>query len=1302
MAYDTCARDADPGTAGNQQLVIFVAAGNSYSLGTIGSPGNGKNVITIGATENYMPDSMSHGNTDEDGDNPDGITDFSSKGWTDDNRIKPDVSAPGRATLSTRSPNVASSNLYGFYTEDTRYEWCSGTSQACPTAAGSGIAVMDWYNTIYGTMPTPAIVKALLINSAIDIPDEDNDGNANNAYPIPNQYEGWGRVFIPTVVNPASSWLVYDAPTEITASGSNVEYTCTYANSGLPLKFTLAYTDVNAISGAAVTLINNLDLMVTSPSGDIYHGNAMVGGFTPANTNPLAIWDTNADGWDDRNNVECIYIAPANLESGLYTVRITGFNIAGDCDNDGTNDQDFSLVVSNAQDVTSYGVVNIQYPKYLREATVQVAVMDMDLNVNGAAVETTTIPIKSNAEPTGETVLLTETGVDTGVFQGMKTISATNSAGVLLVNAADVINATYNDANYGGTGTKLLWDTAIVDGTPPGAPAGLTVEWYGLVQQEFFSEDFEGDGSPTFAELGWTTGGASNDWQIGTPNAQGGDPSGAYGGTFSIGNDLTGLGTYLGQYENGLALESNIIYSDPIDCTGYTSVSLQFQRWFGAESATFDHAYVEVSTSPSGPWTEIWSHSGATVGATAWSQVTYNIGAVADNQPAVYIRFEMGNTDGSVVGCGWNIDDMELLGWTAGTQHNTVNWTLSADDGAGADDVDHYNVYRSNQQTGPWDATTLIDTVPAGTATYVDPDRGEFDGVNWWYVIRAMDDIGNLDMNTNAVPEIPAGNVPPSAPNNPTPANGATAVPVNPTLQVRVADPNGDLLSVEFYDAAGPTFIGMTFDVPSGTYTSVPWNGLSPSTTYSWYAIADDGMIGTQSATWSFTTTDITPPGPVTGLTVEWTGTSSATLIDQDFTDATFPPTGWTQTGPTNQWTRQTTANAGGTSPEARFGWVSNDNTWRLYAGPLDTTGMSNLALSWNNFFDDYGAGVMVSTQTSSDGTTWHDEGWSVVSGTGNVGPALVTRTVSTADVGSATFYLSFTVVGNAYQLDYWYVDNVLLTYTGGATTDDNLLDWTLSADDGAGADDVANYNIYRAATSAGPWNSGALVTSVAAGVSTYTDIGRGEFDGTNWWYVVRAEDVWGNEEMNVNAVPEIAGAAAWFNITVAVGWNLVSIPILGPTAMPDALLDKTGGVVWTRAMWYDPATPADPWKQYNTGWISSLNDLTAVDNVRGVWLFVTAVGDGQICVGGTGYSTPASTGILLKSGWNLVGFPSDDTTFTVANLKSACPTVSLVEQYDGAQTYRTSVMADAAAFVPGRAYWIYNGGGDTTWNKAW
>jgi len=135
--------------------------------------------------------------------------------------------------------------------------------------------------------------------------------------------------------------------------------------------------------------------------------------------------------------------------------------------------------------------------------------------------------------------------------------------------------------------------------------------------------------------------------------------------------------------------------------------------------------------------------------------------------------------------------------------------------------------------------------------------------------------------------------------------------------------------------------------------------------------------------------------------------------------------------------------------------------------------------------------------------------------------------------------------------------------------------------------------------------------------------------------------------------------------------------------------------------MWYNPATPADPWKQYNTAWDASLNDLTTVTTSMGVWVFVTTVGDTQICVGGAAYTKPVSTDITLAIGWNLVGFPSDDTTYTVAMLKAAVTSVTIVEQYDGAQTYLTATMLDAATFAADKGYWVYTTA-PGTWTKTY
>jgi len=75
------------------------------------------------------------------------------------------------------------------------------------------------------------------------------------------------------------------------------------------------------------------------------------------------------------------------------------------------------------------------------------------------------------------------------------------------------------------------------------------------------------------------------------------------------------------------------------------------------------------------------------------------------------------------------------------------------------------------------------------------------------------------------------------------------------TLKVTVNDSDGDTMDIAFYNANGDNLIGtLVTNVSSGEMVSKPWSGLSSSTTYHWYAIADDGEFTTQSPTWSFTT----------------------------------------------------------------------------------------------------------------------------------------------------------------------------------------------------------------------------------------------------------------------------------------------------------------------------------------------------------------------------------------------------------------------------------------------------------------
>ncbi len=83
------------------------------------------------------------------------------------------------------------------------------------------------------------------------------------------------------------------------------------------------------------------------------------------------------------------------------------------------------------------------------------------------------------------------------------------------------------------------------------------------------------------------------------------------------------------------------------------------------EESIYDHASVQVSNDGSN-WTTVWDFSGPTLIETGWSLQEYDISSVADDQPAVYIRWVMGPSDVGWTYGGWNIDDIELTAGNAG------------------------------------------------------------------------------------------------------------------------------------------------------------------------------------------------------------------------------------------------------------------------------------------------------------------------------------------------------------------------------------------------------------------------------------------------------------------------------------------------------------------------------------------------------------------------------------------------------------------------------------------------------------
>ncbi|MBN1296988.1 choice-of-anchor J domain-containing protein [bacterium] len=120
--------------------------------------------------------------------------------------------------------------------------------------------------------------------------------------------------------------------------------------------------------------------------------------------------------------------------------------------------------------VTTRGQFTFDREAYADSGTIVASTLDVDLNQDPDAAETITVTMTTNGGDT-ESLLLTETGTNTCVFQGTIDVangSASPGNGVVDALEAQIITGTYIDASDGFGGTNVpVTDTAVVDNTQP-------------------------------------------------------------------------------------------------------------------------------------------------------------------------------------------------------------------------------------------------------------------------------------------------------------------------------------------------------------------------------------------------------------------------------------------------------------------------------------------------------------------------------------------------------------------------------------------------------------------------------------------------------------------------------------------------------------------------------------------------------------------------------------------------------------------------------------------------------------------
>ena len=280
--YDLASRILDQQAFDMPELQQVFSSGNDGSLNcspypagfktVLGGFQSAKNVLTVGST-NYKGD----------------VSFFSSKGPVKDGRIKPEIMAQGEFVVSTWANS-------GFYSSN------NGTSMAAPGVSGGLALLIERYRQLNsGANPPSALLKAFLCNGGTD------RGNAG-----PDYSYGFGNMNLLRSVTMIEKNSFFKASVANTLS--NTHSISVPANTA-QLKITLYWQDPPANLLATKTLVNDLDLEVTTPTATAVLPKIL-------DTIPANVVAVAGTGADHINNIEQVVIN--NPGAGNYSLKVKG------------------------------------------------------------------------------------------------------------------------------------------------------------------------------------------------------------------------------------------------------------------------------------------------------------------------------------------------------------------------------------------------------------------------------------------------------------------------------------------------------------------------------------------------------------------------------------------------------------------------------------------------------------------------------------------------------------------------------------------------------------------------------------------------------------------------------------------------------------------------------------------------------------------------------------------------------------------------------------------------------------------
>ena len=332
MQVDMIARDGNASMSGNQQILPVWSIMNGFgergtgicAPSSLGSPDEAKNLLSVGSTQLL---SASAGQIDALFD----LSINSGHGPACDGRRVPNLVAPGCYTDSTNG------------TGNSDYTLMCGTSMASAMVSGAAALYFEQYRQHHGQYPSPALVKAAFTAAATNLVGR-LDADARPMPQRPNRFAGWGRLDLDAVINPGVSVWQLDQTEVLDHSGARWDAYLRPADPDQPVRMMLAWTDAAGpgLGGTTPSWTNDLDLQVRLGE-DTYLGNVFDAGDGYSVVGGVA---------DDKNNLEGVFLAPAEHAGGEFRVRVLAAVIAADALNPwepAIPRQDFALICYNCE-----------------------------------------------------------------------------------------------------------------------------------------------------------------------------------------------------------------------------------------------------------------------------------------------------------------------------------------------------------------------------------------------------------------------------------------------------------------------------------------------------------------------------------------------------------------------------------------------------------------------------------------------------------------------------------------------------------------------------------------------------------------------------------------------------------------------------------------------------------------------------------------------------------------------------------------------------------------------------------------